>query len=49
MEWLYRALQEPRRLGPRYLSTNTAFAALVVRELVSRARSTRPARNSESR
>jgi N-acetylglucosaminyldiphosphoundecaprenol N-acetyl-beta-D-mannosaminyltransferase len=49
MEWLYRALQEPRRLGPRYLTTNTAFAALVVRELVSKARSSRPARNSASR
>jgi N-acetylglucosaminyldiphosphoundecaprenol N-acetyl-beta-D-mannosaminyltransferase len=49
MGWLYRVLQEPRRLGPRYLSTNTAFAALVVRELLSKARSTRPARNNESR
>jgi exopolysaccharide biosynthesis WecB/TagA/CpsF family protein len=36
LEWLYRALQEPRRLGPRYLTTNAAFAALVVRELVTR-------------
>jgi N-acetylglucosaminyldiphosphoundecaprenol N-acetyl-beta-D-mannosaminyltransferase len=36
LEWLYRALQEPRRLGPRYLTTNAAFAALVVREFVSR-------------
>jgi N-acetylglucosaminyldiphosphoundecaprenol N-acetyl-beta-D-mannosaminyltransferase len=31
-EWLYRAIQEPRRLGKRYLTTNVAFAALVVRE-----------------
>lgn len=34
MEWLYRALQEPRRLGGRYLTTNVSFMALVVRELV---------------
>lgn len=39
LEWLYRALQEPRRLGRRYLTTNAAFAALVVRELI---RPTRP-------
>jgi len=39
-EWLYRALQEPRRLGKRYLVTNVAFAALVVRE---RIRSAKPA------
>jgi N-acetylglucosaminyldiphosphoundecaprenol N-acetyl-beta-D-mannosaminyltransferase len=31
-EWLYRALQEPRRLGRRYLTTNVAFVALVARE-----------------
>ena len=29
MEWLYRALQEPLRLGPRYLKTNGAFIQLV--------------------
>lgn len=33
-EWLYRAIQEPRRLGKRYLVTNVAFAALVVRERI---------------
>jgi N-acetylglucosaminyldiphosphoundecaprenol N-acetyl-beta-D-mannosaminyltransferase len=38
-EWLYRALQEPRRLGGRYLTTNLAFLALVLREMV---RPTRP-------
>jgi N-acetylglucosaminyldiphosphoundecaprenol N-acetyl-beta-D-mannosaminyltransferase len=32
MEWLYRALQEPRRLGKRYLTTNLAFIGLVLRE-----------------
>lgn len=34
MEWLYRALQEPRRLGPRYLATNFAFLGMVAWELV---------------
>jgi N-acetylglucosaminyldiphosphoundecaprenol N-acetyl-beta-D-mannosaminyltransferase len=34
IEWLYRALQEPRRLGPRYLTTNTRFVALVASELL---------------
>jgi N-acetylglucosaminyldiphosphoundecaprenol N-acetyl-beta-D-mannosaminyltransferase len=43
MEWLYRALQEPRRLGGRYLTTNAAFVSLVVRELVRPARSSRQA------
>ncbi len=32
MEWFYRAAQEPRRLGKRYLGTNLAFIALVARE-----------------
>jgi N-acetylglucosaminyldiphosphoundecaprenol N-acetyl-beta-D-mannosaminyltransferase len=34
LEWLYRLLQEPRRLGRRYLVTNTRFAWLVARERV---------------
>jgi N-acetylglucosaminyldiphosphoundecaprenol N-acetyl-beta-D-mannosaminyltransferase len=32
-EWLYRAAQEPRRLGGRYLSTNAKFVRLVVSEM----------------
>ncbi|MET0930623.1 MAG: WecB/TagA/CpsF family glycosyltransferase [Aeromicrobium sp.] len=32
MEWLYRLLQEPGRLWKRYLTTNTAFLFLLVRE-----------------
>jgi N-acetylglucosaminyldiphosphoundecaprenol N-acetyl-beta-D-mannosaminyltransferase len=36
LEWIYRAWQEPVRLGRRYLTTNAAFLALVVRELMSR-------------
>jgi len=34
-EWLYRLLQEPVRLGPRYLRTNTAFMRLVLVEMFS--------------
>ncbi len=34
MEWAYRLLQEPRRMWRRYLTTNTAFLVLLVRELI---------------
>lgn len=34
LEWLFRMVQEPRRLGPRYLSTNARFLLLLGRELV---------------
>lgn len=33
MEWLYRLLQEPGRLGRRYLTTNCGFAWLTLCEL----------------
>jgi N-acetylglucosaminyldiphosphoundecaprenol N-acetyl-beta-D-mannosaminyltransferase len=36
LEWLFRLLQEPRRLASRYLSTNARFIALVLREAFSR-------------
>ena len=36
LEWLYRARQEPIRLGRRYLTTNLAFLALVARERIRR-------------
>jgi N-acetylglucosaminyldiphosphoundecaprenol N-acetyl-beta-D-mannosaminyltransferase len=36
LEWLYRLLQEPRRLARRYLTTNAAFLAMTARELVRR-------------
>jgi len=36
LEWLYRALQEPRRLATRYLVSNTRFLLLVARELAGR-------------
>lgn len=32
MEWAYRVLQEPRRLWKRYLTTNTLFLFLLLRE-----------------
>ncbi len=32
LEWLYRFLQEPRRLWRRYLTTNSRFATLLLRE-----------------
>jgi N-acetylglucosaminyldiphosphoundecaprenol N-acetyl-beta-D-mannosaminyltransferase len=35
LEWLYRLLQEPRRLWKRYLYTNAVFLALVVKERFS--------------
>ncbi|OKK22587.1 UDP-N-acetyl-D-mannosamine transferase [Streptomyces sp. CB00455] len=36
LEWFYRTLQEPRRLGRRYLTTNAAFLLMTVRELIHR-------------
>jgi N-acetylglucosaminyldiphosphoundecaprenol N-acetyl-beta-D-mannosaminyltransferase len=36
LEWFYRFIQEPLRLGPRYLRTNARFAGLLTRELFSR-------------
>lgn len=34
MEWLYRLLQEPKRMWRRYYTTNRAFAALLISELL---------------
>jgi N-acetylglucosaminyldiphosphoundecaprenol N-acetyl-beta-D-mannosaminyltransferase len=36
LEWLYRTLQEPRRLAGRYLTTNALFLFMTARELVHR-------------
>jgi N-acetylglucosaminyldiphosphoundecaprenol N-acetyl-beta-D-mannosaminyltransferase len=36
LEWLYRTLQEPRRLGRRYFTTNALFLVMTARELVHR-------------
>jgi N-acetylglucosaminyldiphosphoundecaprenol N-acetyl-beta-D-mannosaminyltransferase len=38
LEWLYRVLQEPRRLWRRYLVTNVLFTGMVLRELAGRLR-----------
>jgi exopolysaccharide biosynthesis WecB/TagA/CpsF family protein len=35
MEWLYRVVQEPRRMWRRYLVTNTLFIALLLREMIT--------------
>jgi N-acetylglucosaminyldiphosphoundecaprenol N-acetyl-beta-D-mannosaminyltransferase len=40
LEWLYRLLQEPRRLFRRYAVTNARFALLLARALVSPKRTT---------
>jgi N-acetylglucosaminyldiphosphoundecaprenol N-acetyl-beta-D-mannosaminyltransferase len=34
LEWLYRARQEPLRLGKRYLTTNTSFIVMLAREML---------------
>jgi N-acetylglucosaminyldiphosphoundecaprenol N-acetyl-beta-D-mannosaminyltransferase len=34
LEWLYRLLQEPRRLARRYVTTNAAFVWMTLRELL---------------
>ena len=36
LEWLYRLLQEPRRMWRRYLVTNTLYAGLLLREMLFR-------------
>lgn len=44
LEWLFRLIQEPRRLLKRYLSTNVRFMVLLIREAFNRciSRSDRP-------
>ena len=36
-EWLYRILQEPRRMWWRYLSTNVVYASILIRALLGKA------------
>ena len=36
LEWVYRTLQEPRRMLWRYVSTNTVFGVLLARAFVAR-------------
>ena len=43
LEWLFRVLQEPRRLAGRYLSTNLRFAALLFDEMLNGRRSRKEA------
>jgi N-acetylglucosaminyldiphosphoundecaprenol N-acetyl-beta-D-mannosaminyltransferase len=38
LEWLYRSVQEPRRLLPRYLSTNPRFVAAFARQYIAERR-----------
>ncbi len=38
MEWLYRMLQEPRRMTPRYVTTNTIFAGMLLRAMAGNVR-----------
>ena len=42
MEWLYRVLQEPRRMWRRYLVTNTVFGWMLVGELIRGRRTQHP-------
>jgi N-acetylglucosaminyldiphosphoundecaprenol N-acetyl-beta-D-mannosaminyltransferase len=39
-EWLFRMLQEPRRLTKRYATTNALFLLMLSRELITRRRAT---------
>jgi N-acetylglucosaminyldiphosphoundecaprenol N-acetyl-beta-D-mannosaminyltransferase len=36
LEWLFRTIQEPVRLGPRYLVANVAFASIMVKALAAK-------------
>jgi N-acetylglucosaminyldiphosphoundecaprenol N-acetyl-beta-D-mannosaminyltransferase len=36
LEWLYRMVQEPKRLWKRYLVTNTLFCGMVLAALLRR-------------
>lgn len=38
LEWLYRVVQEPRRMWRRYLVTNTLFCGMVLSEMMGRRR-----------
>jgi N-acetylglucosaminyldiphosphoundecaprenol N-acetyl-beta-D-mannosaminyltransferase len=42
LEWLYRMLQEPRRMFRRYAVTNARFAALLAGALLRRGRGAQP-------
>jgi UDP-N-acetyl-D-mannosaminuronic acid transferase (WecB/TagA/CpsF family) len=42
LEWLFRLLQEPRRLGRRYVASNVQFLFFVAGEVVRRRIMRRP-------
>lgn len=44
LEWLFRLMQEPRRLARRYLVSNSAYALLLAAALIERAFSPAPER-----
>lgn len=44
LEWLFRLVQEPRRLWRRYLVSNASFVSLVAREAIARRQAHREAR-----
>ena len=48
MEWLYRIVQEPRRMWRRYLVTNTLFCGMLARELFKRRRACETAVDNQS-
>ena len=39
MEWLFRVIQEPRRMFRRYLVTNSAFLGMVLKKKLEQLRS----------
>jgi N-acetylglucosaminyldiphosphoundecaprenol N-acetyl-beta-D-mannosaminyltransferase len=41
LEWLFRVVQEPRRMWRRYLRTNTRFVVLLAKALVMRSKARR--------
>jgi N-acetylglucosaminyldiphosphoundecaprenol N-acetyl-beta-D-mannosaminyltransferase len=41
LEWLFRVIQEPRRMFMRYMTTNSQFAWMLIKELVMRPFSTK--------
>jgi len=44
LEWLYRIIQEPRRMWKRYLITNTLFCGMLLRQLLTPPKVSRKAR-----
>jgi N-acetylglucosaminyldiphosphoundecaprenol N-acetyl-beta-D-mannosaminyltransferase len=38
LEWVFRLLQEPRRLARRYYVSNSIFIGLLVRSMIAGAR-----------